>query len=404
MPALSAGLGLGAFVSSSGAVYTWAVEDLKDDGESGLTARSDLVYTPPEGRTVLALSLCPVAGRPYLALAEGPAAVGSVPGSGGNADRVIIVNLGSGTVYDSMPNGPWRQVYDFQWSADGTELFVKGRPAAVLEVGPAGARVSWDLGGLGAGGEAAREPLLAPDFSRVAYSLWSSVDEEDLWVLDRGPGAAAPVRLTTGNVGGYPVAWLGGAADGSEPQGARYILVTLGAISTGGGTPSGLAVADAASGRLDVWYPEGLTAFRAVLVDPGGRSALVWSFNSMTGEGGRVFWRDPGTGVETPVPALDGLRVCGRAAAVGDGKAVVLLSRVDSPGYEVWWTAGDGSAGRVGTIEGDVNAYLLGEVGGRAFVLTTPSRLVEGEPPATLHAVDVAAGAILKVEFVAEIQ
>ncbi|MDP2872133.1 MAG: hypothetical protein Q8P31_06300 [Bacillota bacterium] len=405
MPVASAGLDLMAFVSTKGQVYVWAGTE------------AELVYTPPTGWAVAQLALSPDQGRPYLALTEGP----RIPDSEAvRAENVTIVNVRTGAAYRAFPLArgdavPERyaapqDVYTLQWSADGTELFLYGKSPLVLSVGQgaAAASVVWDLSAmLSAGGEP-RAPLMAPDFSRLAYSVFdpSGDTEEDLWVIERpasSDNSPPPRRLTEGNLGGYPVCWLGSRADGSDPGGeASCVLIQLGGVSTGGGTPTGLAVVDTRSGALDIWYPTGNLVHRPVLVAAERGRALVSLFHSITGRDGRLFWRPlDGRSPEVIVTALED-RMMGRVAVgLGDGSAVVLARQLGEGGEGPWeyWHVGSGAtAEKIGTAPAGAQAYLLeGSVSGRALIVTVSTNA--GVSQAKLWRVLVDAGKVEQIEL-----
>lgn len=376
-PVASAGLDLLAFVSTTGTVYTW----------SGGAAR--LLYSPPDGWAVVTMALSPSADRPYLALTERLATPGYLVGAG--SEKVTIVNVNTATVYQAFPlaagdatsagyTSPC-EIYALQWSADGAELFVNGAVPLVLAIGENAATVAWDLAVIRPSGTDIREPLLAPDFSRVAYSLFDlAADiEEDLWVLDRpAPGAQAshPRRLTEGNLGGYPVAWLGSRTDGSDPRGeATCVLVQLGAVSTGGGTPTGLAVVNTKTGAIDTWYAMSNLVHRPIFVDLEAGRTLVSLFHSITGLDGRLMWRPlDGASPETVVPDLEDKLIGRLAVGLEDGSTVVLARQFDDESqgpWEYWLVTTGSSARRVGTAPEGADAYLIeGTVGGRAFIIT----------------------------------
>lgn len=371
LPVISQGQNLLAFVGDDGVVYVW----------DGATARG--VYGPPDGNSVRGLALSPTTARPYLAVTEDTLTErGPIP------TRVVIVDLVSGAEYQAAPLGSGSPAHGpavstLEWSANGLELFVNGEAPMVLSIGPEAATLAWDLADIIAEGSEMREPLMAPDFSRLAFSLFEQEPDdtgEDLWVADRpvsgisagDSGSALARRLTTGNLGGYPVLWLGTRADGSDPAGRQiHVLVRLGAVSTGGGTSTGLAVVNTDTGAVDTWYGEGNLVHRPVLVDLEGGWALIGLHHSMTGRDGRTFWTPlRGTGDETSVTALDDL-IAGTAVQLADGQVVLLARDPESGATGIWLVARDGSATQVGAPAAGEDAYLLeGTISGQAVVLT----------------------------------
>lgn len=389
-PVISEGQNLLAFLGTDGTVYVW-------DGSS---ARP--VYRPEDGHAVMNLAIAPAAAHPYLAVSEAPRTANDPPFT--TPTRLTIINLGDGTHYRALPldNSPSGSqagppaITTLQWSADGGELFVNGEAPVVLAIGAESATLAWDLAGVIPQGGEMREPLMAPDFSRLAFSLFEVVPDdtgEDLWIADRplsgaSAGAGGPTavrRLTTGNLGGYPVRWLGDLPDGSDPGGRQtYVLVRLGAVSTGGGTSTGLAVVNAETGAMTTWFAEGNLVHRPVLIDLEGGWALIGLYHSITGRDGRAFWTPLRGGAdEAAIPALDGYQVGGPAVLVDSGQGgqagqtrqAVLIARDPETGSTAYWlVATDGSAQRLGAPSASEEAYLLeGTMGGRAFIMGVSS-------------------------------
>lgn len=434
-PVVSEGLGQVVFLSSDGRVFAWTVgKGDETPSDTGLTIRVKPVFTADPEWSIRAMALSPDARRPYLALTE------TFRGGTGAATRVVVVNTTTGQARRVLPIpefGP--EVSSLQWSADGRRLFVDGKPPLVLDIEEDAAEVTWDLTAMAPAGSdtEARRPLLAPDFSAAAFTRFylSATEDEDLWVLREDESVAD--RLTAGNLGGYPVAWLGGAADGSKPGGPfDYLLVQTGAISTGGGgAPQGLAVVNVQTKTLTVWYgrpapgqdqgegaAEGPPApagtgtgadrltFRAVLVDlPGGR-VLINSFDAMTGENGRAFWRSLTDGAETEIPELAGRHVTTATRGHQESPAAVLLARQPGEvGYELWVLESSGPARKLagvttaigGLPDGMPDLYLLG-VAGPWYVLleVVPAAGTGPNPPAArtaLLALDPAEGKLKPV-------
>lgn len=404
MPVASTGLDLLAFVSTKGQVYVW----------SGTETR--LVYTPAPGLAVAHMAISPDPSRPYLALTEGP----RIPDSEAiAAETVTVINVRTAASYRAFPLAkgegvPERyaepqDVYTLKWSADGSELFINGAVPLVMAIGDNTSTVAWDLGAIRVPDAEPRQLLLAPDFSRAAYSLFylSADIAEDLWVLERpesAGGSSEPRRVTDGNHGGYAVCWIGSKTDGSEPNGEpARVLVQLGGISTGGGTPTGLAAVDTRTGELDIWYPEGNLVHRLVLVDVVRGRALVSLFHSITGRDGRLFWRPlDGRSAEVIVSGLDDKLVAGASVDVGNGSALVLARQSNDDGRGPWeyWVIGSGGATRrLGAAEKDVEAYLVdGTVGGHALVVTVSTDKA-GASQVKLWRVLVDAGKVEAIEL-----
>ncbi len=367
-PTVSDGQGLMAFVATSGIVHVW-------DGEY---ARP--VYRPSEGYAVVELSLSPDRARPYLAVLES-----TVTGAPAHPRpiKVYVVNLGTGASYQALPLGGGVPVESpgevgLQWSADGTELVVSGSSPAVLSIGTDRAELAWDLTGIVPEGAFMRSPLMAPDFSRLAFTLFDSEGVEDLWAVDRPADGSSfspssKCRMTTGNQAGYPVRWLGARGDGSEPEGSQvHVLVRLGGVSTGGGVCTGLGVVNTGNKELDVWYPEGPTVYQPVAIDLAGGNALVSSSQWATGQDGRVFWRALREGrADIPVQSLDGLRM-GPGVLLDDGATLAPTMRPADGEREYWLVKPDGSVLRLGsTTREEDGRFLDGTIGGRTFLLTT---------------------------------
>lgn len=367
LPVISAGQGLLAFVGTDDTVYVW-------DGESAGAVHS--------GREVAGLALSPDPASPYLAILE-PAAGTAVR----DTDRtylLTIVNLETGDSYPAFSPRCSRleelRSECLRWSPDGRELFVHAYPPAVLAVGPQVATVAWDLTGLVPDGAFVRRPLPAPDFTRLAFTLfdWAAAEGEDLWVVDRPAdsegdtydAAAARRRLTTGDRGGYPVCWIGSRADGSDPAGRpTYLLVQLGAISTGGGFPSGIAVVNADTGDMETWYPQSLTERDPLALDLERGRALI-RVDYLDGERQGLSWRPLHDGAaQTAVDLPANVRI-GSAVLLDDGSAVVTVGDPAASAGECWLVGGDGSSRKIGAGEKDETTHLLdGLLDGQAFVL-----------------------------------
>jgi hypothetical protein len=399
---------MAAFMSTTSKVYVWTGDATR------------LVYTPPQGWGIVNMHLSPDASRPFLAISEGPAGKDS---TGFSAQRVTVVNVNTAAAYHAFPvpaspGTPTRystaeSAYAVQWSADGTELFIRGTVPAVLAIGDSSSTVAWDLGSIYAPGHEPRSVLLAPDFARVAYSLFelSGDGGEDLWVLERRhtspelSSAPQPRRLTDNDLGAYPVRWIGSEPDGSDPDGQpTCLLVMLGAISTGGGTPTGIAVVDTKTGAIDTWYPTGNLVHRPVLADPGTGRALVSLFNSITGGDGRLFWRPlDGRSPEVLVPALDDRLIGANAVNLAGGSALVLVKpRDDGKGeavWEYWLVETGGSARRLASAAKGVHSILLGgTVGGNGLILEV-STASSGESRCRLWRVNGRAGKVEQIEL-----
>lgn len=367
LPVISPGQGLLAFFATDDTVYVW-------DGES-----AGAVYA---GREVTGLALSPDPASPYLAVLE--LAAGTAVGDSDRTHLLTIVNLETGDSYAAFYPRCSRleklRSECLQWSPDGRELFVHAYPPAVLAVGPEAATVAWDLTGLVPDGAFMRRPLIAPDFTRLAFTLfdWAPADGEDLWVVDRPAAsdadafgaAAARRRLTTGDRGGYPVCWIGARADGSEPAGRpTYLLVRLGPVSTGGGWSSGIAVVNADTGDMETWYPQSLTVRDPLAVDLARGRALI-RVDYLDGERQGLFWRPlHGGGAEAAVDLPANVRI-GSAVLLDDGKAVVTVRNLAESAGECWLVGGDGSARRIGAgVKDETMNLISGLLDGQAFVL-----------------------------------
>ncbi len=365
-PVTSDALGLVAFISGDGhTAYLWTVADpALDVNDAFLTVKVRPVYEVDQSWSAQAMALSPAAIGPYLALAE------AFDQGTGLATRVTVVNVATGEYRRVLPNpGFSPQVASLQWSADGKLLFANGKPPLVIDIAGGADDVVWDLTAMAPDGKSeARRPLLSPDFSAVAFTrFYLSTDEgEDLWVLGEDEGSAD--RVTTGNLGAYPILWLGGAPDGSKPDGPfDYLLVQIGAISTGGGPTRGPAAVDLKTKELTEWYPMATAGARCWLVDAidlkAGR-ALVTGFNAMTGREGTTFWRSLSDGAVTEIPQLDGL-VVSSAVAGGSGAlaAVAVAEHPDSRARQIWALGDGGTNRKLADTEAAENALVAGRVG-----------------------------------------
>ncbi len=391
-PVVSDALGLVAFLSGDGhTVYLWAPGNGVAAGPT--TAEVRPVYTVDEGWSVRAMALSPSERQPYLALTE------AFDQGSGAATRATVINTATGESRRILPNpGFSPPVSSLQWSADGRLLFVNGKPPLVLDIAGGAGDITWDLTAMVPDERSeARSPLLSPDFKVVAFTRFflSAAEGEDLWVLGEDEGAAD--RVTTGNLGAYPVAWLGGAADGSKPDGPfDFLIVQTGALSTGGGLSRGPAVVDIKSKKIAEWYPltgpgAGATTHRAVLLDLPGRRVLVNSFDAMTGRQARTVWRSLTDGAETEMADLAGRQIAGVAGYPGGPVAAVVVARLqDSSGGEVWALDRQGSSRRLAETQVGAGFYLVGRVG-PVFILAEVGR-GESEPAVVTFKVTDASG------------
>ncbi len=418
LPVTSSDGSLVAFVATDGGVYTWAPEQagVESKGKPGLVGAAKAVYRPANGWNVRILSLSPGASQPNLAVAE-------AQGDNSPATSLTIVDLDTGEARQALPAGNYSpEISSLQWSGDGrNNLFVNGSPPLVLAVTDTTTEVVADLSAMapaGGNGEA-RRPLLSPDFSVAAFTWfdWSASSDEDLWVLpvasaapgDPVGGPSAPERVTTGNIGAYPVAWLGGAADGSQPAGPYdYILVQLGALSTGGGLRLGLATVNVRTKEVTALFTgsdDGIepSTYRAALIDLPGRKILINRSGALTGQGGRTFWFSLADGEVKEVPGLEGLILFEAAAIPGTGSVVALAHDPNGAGNEIWAIRDDGQATRVCLTDGLSDTHLIGEAGGRAVFFEVDSG--GGDPTkirATFSVLDPADARLRPVELKGE--
>lgn len=386
LPVVSDALGLVAFVSADGrAIYVWEPADAAGSGTGNAaetTVGARAIYTIDSGWSVKTMALSPAAGRPYLALTE------AFDQGTGQATRVTVIATTTGDYRRVLPNPEFSPtVTTLQWSADGRRLFADGRPPLVVDITGGGSDIVWDLGAMTPDAKSedakseARCPLLSPDFRQVAFTRFylSETEGEDLWVLGEDEGSAD--RMTTGNVGAYPLTWLGGATDGSQPGGPYdFLLVMTGALSTGGGLPHGPAVVDLKTKTLTEWYPLALPGggertHRVALVDLPGRRVLVNSFDAMTGERGTTVWRSLADGAETELGDLAGLQVGGAASGAGGSVAAVVLTRSANGGdAQVWALDEGGSCRRLADIPNQDGACLVGRAGRLFILLAAPGQ------------------------------
>jgi hypothetical protein len=400
LPVISAGQGLLAFVSSGSIVYLW-------DGQS-----ASPVY---EGFGIRGLGLSPDPARPYLAIIE--TTIGPAVPAFRDPDLVTVVNLQTRAYYRALSPDAGSPAHGtpraLQWSADGLELLVEADPPVVLAIGADAATLAWDLADVVPEGAEMRRPLMAPDFSRLAVSLFEAEPGvgEDLWIANR-PAASASAspdgltlrrRLTSGNRGGYPVLWLGGRSDGSDPAGVQtYVLAELGAVSTGGGTPTGLAVVNADTGTMEIWYAEGGMVHRPALVDLARGRALIGVYHPVTGQGGRTVWHAlRGGASDTGIPTLGGYQLTGSAVGLEDGSAVVMARDPETTGDECWLVGIDGSARKLGSAgQGERMHLINGTIGGRAYVLSVAAD-AGGADRCKLNRVIAEEGRLEPVELIA---
>ncbi|RJQ09595.1 MAG: hypothetical protein C4551_03600 [Bacillota bacterium] len=374
-PVSSGTLGLAAFVGTDGRVYVW------EAGAEGSAEVARPLHEPDEGWSVQALALSPAPSRPYLAVAE------AFDQGSGAATRLVVVDTRTTVTWKALPNSGFTpDISLLQWSRDGRRLFAGGSLPLVLDVDAGTSEVTWDLSAMappGSGTEA-RRPLLAPDFSVAAFTrhYLSGGLGEDLWTLGRDE--SAPSRRTAGNLGAYPVAWLGGAADGSELGGPYdFLLVQVGASSTGNGSPRGLAVVNVKTGEIEPLgrrggenagteeYPDACgDCCVPLLVDLGKSRVLVHCFHVTAAREARTYWVTLDDGTWVPVTGLDGLRVTAAVEVAGEpGLTVLLAHGAGEAGSEIWVLDGAGNARRAAAIGERWDTHLVGSVPGRVLLL-----------------------------------
>jgi len=370
-----------ALVGSDGWVYSWVGNETWGDLTGPLARR---LYRPEPGWEVSDLTLSPHHEHPYLGVVEA-----RTDGSGRDT-RVTVVDLSTGEAARLLPAGDYTPtVTGLQWSSDGTRLLALGRHPLVLDLssGPREARVSWDLRALSAADSEARRPLAAPDFSVVAFTRFylSADQEEDLWVLEAGRDD--PRRVTAGGLGAYPQVWLGAHPDGSDPDGPfDWLLVRLGAIGTGGGSPGALAAVDIRTGEVRPWSDDDAVAQHLALLDLGEGRALLGQHQAMTGADARVLWRCLREGTAIEVDELAG-RLLGWALEAGtDGPRIVALaSEPESGARELWLLGPDGEAERLGTFPAQTQVLPVGTLRGHAYAATVTAEADGRERTALLQ-------------------
>jgi len=364
------------FLGTDGVVYEWApafahADDLAKK-EAILAGKAVPLYRPDPGWAMVAF--VPALSRQYVAVLESPA-----PGQG-PARRVTILETGPARARHLVPpEGFLSEVISVQWS--GAELLlVNGPHPLVFSVTEGSISPFWDLGTLAPPGSEFEvlRPLGDLGFSRVAFTRSGDPATRDanLWVISRDALAPEPVRVTTGDLGVYPVAWLGVNNDCSSFDGpGEYLLVEVKAGPAGSEGAKDLAVVNVRTKEVQAWHQPGETSYEFIFLYRAGGRALIASANAATGQDRRLLWHWLKNGQETEVTELRGLVAEGAAEASSVlDSAVVLVEREASPGgpvrHEVWRVSGNGMAFKIGDITPGLDAHILGGTSHQAVLMT----------------------------------
>lgn len=366
------------FLGTDGVVYEWAPACAHEDDlakkEAILAGKAVPLYRPDPGWSMVAF--VPAMSREYVAVLESPA-----PGQG-PAGRVTILETGPARARRLVPpEGFPSEVFSVQWS--GAELLlVNGPHPRVFSVTEGSISPFWDLGAMAPPGSdcEALRPLGDLDLSRVAFTRLGdpTTGDANLWLISRDASGLAPepVRITTGDLGVYPVAWLGVNSDCSSFDGpGEYLLVEVKAGSAGSEGAKDLAVVNVRTKEVQAWHQPGETSYWFIFLYRAGGRALIASANAATGQDRRLLWHWLKNGQETEVTELRGLVVEGAAEAESVlDSAVVLVEREASPGgpvrHEVWRVSGNGMAFKIGDISPEVDAHVLGGASNQAVLMT----------------------------------
>lgn len=219
-----------------------------------------------------------------------------------------------------------------------------------------------------------RSPLFSGDGSKLAFTLFKEDGSENLWVLEMRDGTAR--QVTDAGEGDYPFYWL------SDSR----LLARVGAIGTGGGTITGLAVVDLETGNRELvgcppeseltdQHPRRL--YIAKGVSPK-EDYLIGESRDTAGAESKIFWQDLKSGKREIFlegeTALEGYSL--QQVLWINGEQMLLNIRKDSYGIADYDSKGRHLIMKytrggecIPVVVNEKNMHLLGIEGGRLYYL-----------------------------------